>query len=72
MFLIETYIFQVQIPSPRIIKLKKRKKKKKKKNLYNAKVPVSLILGQSSNCTQSKFGVIIVIVFSSNAMHLQR
>ena len=69
MFLIETYRFQVQIPSPQIIKLKKRKKKK---NLYNAKVPVSLILGQSSNCTQSKFGVIIVIVFSSNAMHLQR
>ena len=70
MFLIETYRFQVQIPSPQIIKLKKTKKKKK--NLYNAKVPVSLILGQSSNCTQSKFGVIIVIVFSSNAMHLQR
>ena len=69
MFLIETYRFQVQIPSPQIIKLKKEKKKK---NLYNAKVPVSLILGQSSNCTQSKFGVIIVIVFSSNAMHLQR
>ena len=68
MFLIETYRFQVQIPSPQIIKLKKEKKK----NLYNAKVPVSLILGQSSNCTQSKFGVIIVIVFSSNAMHLQR
>ena len=70
MFLIETYRFQVQIPSPQIIKLKKEKKKKK--TLYNAKVPVSLILGQSSNCTQSKFGVIIVIVFSSNAMHLQR